>query len=128
MLDQQCKARMPAIWAATDVSLVLLKRNDLFKTVIPSKIFEAMGMGLPILIAAPAGEATRLVESEGAGLAVAPEDPAALAGAVRRLAGDPELRRKLGQAALAAAPRHSRATQAESMMAVFARVTARAGR
>jgi hypothetical protein len=59
---------------------------------------------------------------------VAPEDPAALAAAVRRLAGDPALCGTLGRAARAAAPRHSRATQAESMMAVFARVTARGGR
>jgi glycosyltransferase involved in cell wall biosynthesis len=76
-------------------------------------------MGLPILIAAPPGEATRLVEEEGAGIATAPEDPDALAEAVRRLAGDPDLLGRLAKASFAAAPRHSRAHQAESMVAVF---------
>jgi glycosyltransferase involved in cell wall biosynthesis len=127
-LDPQPKERMPEVWSLCDVALVHLRNQPEFAEVIPSKIFEAMGMGLPILIAAPPGEATRLVEREGAGIAVAPEDPAALAAAVRRLGSAPELCRKLGQAALAAAPRHSRAAQAESMMAVFARVTARDGR
>jgi glycosyltransferase involved in cell wall biosynthesis len=127
-LEPQPKERMPEVWSLCDVALVHLRDQPEFAEVIPSKIFEAMGMGLPILIAAPAGEATRLVESEGAGLAVAPEDPAALAAAVRCLAADTQLRRKIGQAALAAAPRHSRAAQAESMLAVFSRVTARGGR
>ena len=46
MQRQQPKAMMPQIWSITDVSLVLLKRLDLFKTVIPSKIFESMAMSV----------------------------------------------------------------------------------
>src|SRR6185295_5899507 len=90
-LDPQPKERMPEVWSLCDVALVHLRDLPEFAEVIPSKIFEAWGMGLPILIAAPPGEATRLVEGEGAGLAVAPENPAALAAAVRRLAADSEL-------------------------------------
>ena len=39
----------------------------MFKTVIPSKIFEAMGMGLPVLLVAPEGEASAIVRREGVG-------------------------------------------------------------
>ena len=45
---------------------------------IPSKIFEAMAMGLPIVIAAPDGEATEIVAGEKAGIVVPPENPPAL--------------------------------------------------
>jgi glycosyltransferase involved in cell wall biosynthesis len=50
MLPQQDKSKMPEIMAASDASLVLLKKTDLFKTVIPSKIFEAMAMERPIVL------------------------------------------------------------------------------
>jgi glycosyltransferase involved in cell wall biosynthesis len=82
-------------------------------------MFEAMAMGLPLLLAVPVGEATRLAEAEGAGCAVAPGDPRALRDAVLRLRDDRPLRDRLAAAALAAAPRHSRASQAERMLEVL---------
>jgi glycosyltransferase involved in cell wall biosynthesis len=115
-LPPQPKDRMPLVWSLCDVALVHLKDSPVFAEVIPSKIFEAMAMGLPILACLPAGEATRLVESEGAGLAVPPEKPAALAEAALRLMRDDALRTRLAAGALAAAPRHSREFQARAMM------------
>lgn len=76
-------------------------------------------MGLPLLIAAPAGEATEIVEAENAGLVVPPEDPEALANAVLKLHEDKALRRRLAECALAAVPRYSRKHQADEMIAVF---------
>ena len=96
MLEQQPKALMPELWAAADISLVLLRRSDLFRTVLPSKIFEAMGMARPIVLGVE-GEAQELVERAGAGIAIPPEDAAALASAVIRLADDPALRAAMGQ-------------------------------
>jgi len=87
MLGQQPKAKMPALWAMSDVSLVLLRRTDLFKTVIPSKIFEAMAMAKPIIIGVE-GESKEIVETAGAGIAIPPEDAGALASAVTALAED----------------------------------------
>lgn len=118
-LPPQPKSRMPAVWSLCDVALVHLRNDPVFADVIPSKIFEAMAMGLPLLIAVPPGEATNIVEADGAGMAVAPESPVALAEAVKRLAADRTLRQTLGTASLAAAPRHSRRFQADSMMMVF---------
>ena len=117
--DPQPKDAMPAVWSVVDAALVHLKDSPAFAEVIPSKIFEAMAMGLPILFAAPAGEATELVERHDAGLTVPAGRPDALADAVRRLADDAVLRSRLAQASLAAAPKHSRETQAREMIAVF---------
>ena len=113
------KDRMPAVWGLCDVALVHLKNAPAFAQVIPSKIFEAMGMGLPILIAAPPGEASRIVVESGAGIAVPAEDAGVLANAIRALAANKDERRRYAAAALNAAPRFSRARQAEAMMAVL---------
>ena len=59
--------------ALTDITLVPLKRKDTFKTVIPSKIFEASAMQKPILLGVE-GEAKEIIEKYNAGLAYIPED------------------------------------------------------
>lgn len=118
-LPRQPKEDMPRVWSLCDVALVHLKDTPVFAGVIPSKIFEAMAMGLPVLLAAPEGEASRIVERAGAGLCVPAEDPGALAEAARRLKADAGLRRRLAEASLAAAPGHSREHQARHMMAVL---------
>ncbi len=65
------KSDMPKAWSVLDVCLIHLRKSELFRTVIPSKMFEAMGMGIPILMGVE-GEAMELVERAGAGLAVEP--------------------------------------------------------
>jgi len=122
-LARQPKERMPAVWSLCDVALVHLKDSPVFQEVIPSKMFEAMAMGLPILMAAPEGEASDILAADGAGLHVAAEDPDALAGAVARLHDDKALLQGLAAASLAAAPSHSRETQARDMMAVLQSAT-----
>ena len=96
MLEQLPKATMPALLSLTDVSLVLLKDMELFRTVIPSKIFESMAMEVPIILGV-AGEARAIVEDAGAGLCITPESADELAAAVRRLHEDPELAQRLGR-------------------------------
>ena len=123
-LAAQPKERMPALWSVHDLALISLQRHDLFSTVIPSKMFEAMGMGVPILMSVPEGEATRLVSDTGAGVCVPPEDPRALADAVLALAADPARLSVLQSAALAAAPRFSRAENAAQMINLLATITA----
>jgi glycosyltransferase involved in cell wall biosynthesis len=118
-LPAQPKDAMPAVWSLCDVALVHLRDLPAFAEVIPSKIFEAMAMGLPILLAAPKGEAAEIIEGHGAGRWVAPEAPEELAAAVRALAEDGEACRSLAAASLAAAPAHSREVQAREMLAVF---------
>lgn len=95
MLAQQPKSAMPGIWAASDAALVLLRRVDTFKTVIPSKMFEAMAMACPMVLGVE-GEAMALMEAGGAGIAITPESAQELAAAVTRLADDPAVAAQLG--------------------------------
>jgi len=85
MIPRQPKEKMPELWSLCDVSLVSLKNTPLFRTVIPSKIFESMAMGIPMIIAVPNGEATKIISDTNSGLVVPPEDPESLAKAIRSL-------------------------------------------
>ena len=126
-MPRQPKEQMPAVWSLCDVALVHLKDSAVFAGVIPSKIFEAEAMGLPLLLAAPKGEASAIVLGDGAGLHIAAEDPDALAEAVGHLSEDKPAREKYAAAALAAAPHHSRETQAREMLDVLQMAASGAG-
>ena len=75
---------MPSVYALADVLLLHLKDDPLFRITIPHKIFTYLASGKPIL-AAVAGDAAEVVCRSQAGVVCPPEDPAALADAVRRL-------------------------------------------
>jgi hypothetical protein len=89
--------RIPGLYAACDVAVVMLRDKPIFHGALPTKMLEAMAAGRPVLLAAK-GEAARLIEATGAGLVVEPENPRALAEALRALAADPERRARLGAA------------------------------
>ncbi len=90
--------------------LVPLRDHPLFNDFIPSKLYDAMAVGRPAVVAAR-GEAPALVEETGAGVVVAPEDGDALAAAVRDLAAEPERARDLGQSGRTAARGLARSRQ-----------------
>lgn len=119
LIPRQPKERMPALWSVCDLSIVPLRDTPVFATVIPSKIFESMGMGVPILMSLPEGEATRIVRSTVSGICVAPESPEAMAAAIEALAGDAQRMLELRVTARAAAPLHSRETQAARMLEIL---------
>jgi glycosyltransferase involved in cell wall biosynthesis len=91
------RARVPEHLRRAEISLVMLKDDPLFKTVLPSKLFESMGCARPMLLGVD-GEARRLVERAGAGLYFAPSDPRALLDGIAALAADPERRARMGEA------------------------------
>lgn len=97
MLGAVPSERIPDLYAATDVAVVMLRDRPIFHGALPTKMLEAMAAGRPVVLAA-AGEAARLIERTEAGLVVPPEDPLALAAALRELAADPERRARLGAA------------------------------
>lgn len=119
LIPRQSKEMMPRFWSLCDVALIHLKNTLVFKSVIPSKIFEAMGMGLPILLAQPEGEAANIIRNTGTGIVIPPEQPQLLANAITDLCDQPERIEKLRQASIAAAPQFSRQRQAEKMLTVF---------
>lgn len=89
--------RMPSLLPCWEVGLVPLYAGELMRLARPSKLFELMASGVPVVLSAPDGEARQIVERAGAGIPVPPEDPARLADAIRRLRDDPSLRSQLGR-------------------------------
>lgn len=94
-LDPQPRDAMPQLVASADISVACLKTKIL--GAVPSKIYEAMGGGKPLMLVAE-GEAAQIVDETGCGLAVDPGDLDGLAEAMRRLVEDEALRRRLGLA------------------------------
>jgi colanic acid biosynthesis glycosyl transferase WcaI len=109
---------VPAAYAACDAVLVSLKGTPLMETFLPSKAFEAMGAGRPVL-AAVAGEAKRLLEIGAGAIVVPPGDASALARAALALATDPARTAALG---LAARERAAREFDRDALAAGYARV------
>ncbi|ALN63297.1 glycosyl transferases group 1 family protein [Lysobacter antibioticus] len=122
MIPRQPKEMMPKLWSLCDISLIPLRNNPVFSGVIPSKLFEGMGMGIPALMSLPRGEATRIVETTDCGVCVPPEDAEAMAAAILALVEDPGRMRRLRDSSLAAAPSYSRDRQAALMTDALARL------
>jgi colanic acid biosynthesis glycosyl transferase WcaI len=95
-VDQQPRERVPAYINASDVCLVLLKKTDLFKTVIPTKMLEFMSCARPVILGVD-GQARAILEEAGGGMAIEPENSEWLVSAIRCLAANPNLARELGQ-------------------------------
>lgn len=107
--------------------LIPLRDHPLLADFIPSKLYDAMAVGRPALVAAR-GEAAALTRELGCGLEVAPEDGEDLARAIRRLRDDPELAAQLGVAGRAAAGEHVRSRQIERLEKVLLDTAAASGR
>ncbi|HVL03575.1 MAG TPA: glycosyltransferase family 4 protein, partial [Acidimicrobiales bacterium] len=88
---------VPELLAAADICLVPLRDVPLFSTFIPSKIFEYFGAAKAV-VGSVRGEPAAILR-EGGAVVVDPEDDAAIAGAVRELAGDPDRRAAMGERA-----------------------------
>ena len=72
-LEPISKDLVPAYISIIDVSLAPLIKSETFKTVIPSKIFEASAMQKPTLLGVE-GQAQKIVEDYNAGVCYKPED------------------------------------------------------
>jgi len=118
---RQPKDQLARYWSVCDASLVHLRDDPLFASVIPSKIFESMAVGLPILYVGPDGEGESIVRQHDAGLVIPPAQPTALADAVRRLMYDQSLRKRLATNSHTAAPLYSREQQATKTLDVLKR-------
>jgi glycosyltransferase involved in cell wall biosynthesis len=95
-LEGQPRDAVPAILAASDAVIVHLRDDPLFSHVIPSKLFEAMAAGRPV-IHAVRGESAAIVNESRCGITVRPEHPLEMAAAIRRLMADRGLAETLGR-------------------------------
>jgi glycosyltransferase involved in cell wall biosynthesis len=96
ILDGQPRDRIPALIRCSDVCLVLLRKAEVFKTVIPTKMLEFMACGRPVVVGVE-GVAKMIVENANAGICIPPENVAALIDAIVSLHSNEELRYTLGQ-------------------------------
>lgn len=126
-VDSVPKDEVARYWSLIDVSIIHLRRTELFTTVIPSKLFECLGMGIPVLHGV-AGESAEIVEREGVGLVVEPENAEALSAGLAQLADDPELLARLRARCLAAAPTYDRSVLARRMLDVLTDAAESGGR
>ncbi|MFZ0816314.1 MAG: glycosyltransferase family 4 protein [Candidatus Sulfotelmatobacter sp.] len=94
-IGQQPREKIPTYISASDVCLVLLKKADIFKTVIPTKMLEFMSCARPVILGVD-GQARSILEESQGGLVIEPENAYALAEAIRYLAANRELARELG--------------------------------
>ena len=119
-LDPIPKEEIPGYLSMTDASLVPLKKSDTFKTVIPSKIFEACAMGKPIILGVE-GQAKEIIREFGAGVYFEPENSEEFVKAVNKLKDDSELHQSLSSNALNLAKAYDRKKLAKEMLEVIER-------
>jgi glycosyltransferase involved in cell wall biosynthesis len=89
------KDEMPGVLAGADCGIAILRPIPLFATTFPNKVFDYMAAGRPTVLAIE-GVIRGVVEEAGAGLAVPPGNPQALAEAIRALATDRRAARRMG--------------------------------
>ncbi len=93
---QQPREKIPAIINSSDVCLALLKNQEVFKTVIPTKMLEFMSCGRPVVLGV-GGQAEKILREAGAGISVEAENSSAIAEAIRAMFRDRDLRERSGR-------------------------------
>jgi len=117
-VDSVPKDQVVRYWSVLDASIIHLKKDELFTTVIPSKLFECMGMAIPVLHGVE-GESASIVEREDVGLLFEPENPGTLVNCLRRLADDPELFARFKTNGPSGAKRYDRSSLASVMLEIL---------
>ena len=88
---------------------------------LPNAVLEAAAAGLPI-VATNVGGTAEIIDSDDRGILIRPGDPRELAAALLRLAGDPKLRKRLGDAALERSAEFSGARLSEATASLYLRL------
>ncbi|MEX0372768.1 glycosyltransferase family 4 protein [Spiribacter roseus] len=117
-LDTVPKDEVPRYWSLLDISIIHLRRDPNFTQVIPSKLFECMAMGIPVLHGVE-GESAEIVEREAVGQTFEPENADALVEGLLSLARDSERYDRYRAACLEAAPKYDRRRLANDMLEVI---------
>ena len=95
-LGRQPQEKMSSFFAIADALLVHLRDSPIFSITIPSKTQAYLACGRPIIMAVK-GDGARLIEENGCGVTVPPEEPQALAANIKKLMNmTPEQRKALG--------------------------------
>lgn len=117
-LETVPKSEVTRYWSLLDASLIHLKNDDLFKSVIPSKLFESMAMGVPVLLGVK-GEAADIVRHHEVGILVEPESPGDMTQAIIELRNNSDLRENLARNCHRSAQQFDRKELARKMREVL---------
>jgi glycosyltransferase involved in cell wall biosynthesis len=116
LMPEKPREQIPDYLSAADVAIIPLKKAEVFKGALPSKIFDAWACERPVLLSID-GEARELVENVQGGIFIPPEDPAKMAEALLRLRDSPSERKTMGENGLIyTRQHHSRADLAEKLI------------
>ncbi len=111
--------KISSVLAAADAHLITVKRG-LEGVVVPSKMYGILAAGKPIVAVAPREcDVVSLGEQKGFSIHADPHDPSAFADAVRQIARDPQLLRKMGLAASDAAPEFERTKELAKLITIL---------
>jgi colanic acid biosynthesis glycosyl transferase WcaI len=111
--------QIPHVMMAGDLHIVTVKRG-LEGVVVPSKLYSILAAGRPILaVAAPQSDAARIVLESGSGLAADPDDPAAVAAAIRELRADPERLARMARRARETAAKYAKVDELDKFVAII---------
>jgi len=115
-IDRQAREDLPKYWGFIDVGLVHLKNDPIFETVIPSKIFETMASGRPIIYCGPNSDGSNLIIEYQCGVISKPDDPQDLASKIIKLKDNPDLYKTLAINGKKASFNFSREIQAKKTL------------
>jgi glycosyltransferase involved in cell wall biosynthesis len=107
------------VMMAGDLHIITVKRG-LEGVVVPSKLYSTLAAGRPILVVAPPeSDAARIVVESGCGVAADPDDPAAVAGAIRELRAQPVRLVEMARRARDTAAKYARVNELERFVAII---------
>jgi glycosyltransferase involved in cell wall biosynthesis len=117
-LDSVPKSEVALYWSLLDVSVIHLRKTELFDSVIPSKLFECMGMGIPVLHGVP-GESAEIVRRTNVGEVFESGNAQQLVDGLIRLKSDPDLYARYRTQGPIAAQQYNRTDLAKRMLAIL---------
>jgi colanic acid biosynthesis glycosyl transferase WcaI len=128
MVQQQPRTRIPYFLNISSVGVCSLEDDPSLNRSFPSRIAEYLAAGLPVLILAK-GEPRRIIVDEArAGVYAYKENPAEVADVLRRLAGDPDELKAMGERGRAYAREHLERAKLADKLEAFLLKTVRGWR
>lgn len=111
--------QVPHVMRAGDIHIVTIRRG-LEGVVVPSKLYSILAAGRPVLaVAAEESDAARIVRESGCGIAVDPDEPAAVAGAIRELRDNPARLAQMGRRARETANKYARVSELQKFAGII---------
>jgi glycosyltransferase involved in cell wall biosynthesis len=111
--------QVPHVMLAGDLHVITVRRG-LEGVVVPSKLYSTLAAGRPVLAVAPKeSDVARIVAESGCGVAADPDDPVAVADAIRQLLKSPERLAAMGRRAREVADRYTRVNELERFVTIL---------